>query len=67
MCRTTWPPEGMAQVWNFSLCGSNRTSVLGLTFDSLYQTTLPTEAMPYGSDSLPPGVGHSLMAPVFGS
>ena len=36
MLRTTPPPPGMIQVWNFSVLGSNRTSVLGRTADSLY-------------------------------
>ena len=30
MLRTTPPPDGMAQVWNFSVLGSKRTSVFGL-------------------------------------
>src|SRR4051812_37565032 len=37
MFRTTPPPEGMVQVWNFSVFGSKRTRVFGLTADSLYQ------------------------------
>ena len=37
MLRTTPPPPGMTQVWNFSVFGSKRTSVFGLTADSLYQ------------------------------
>ena len=41
MLRMTWPPDGIAQVWNFSVCGSKRTMVLGRTPDSLYQTMLP--------------------------
>src|SRR6266702_2193294 len=39
MLRTTPPPDGITQVWNFSVLGSKRTSVFGLTPDSLYQTT----------------------------
>ena len=35
--RTTPPPDGIVQVWNFSVLGSNRTSVFGFTPDSLYQ------------------------------
>src|SRR5436309_3950942 len=37
MFRTTPPPDGISQVWNFSVLGSNRTSVFGFTPDSLYQ------------------------------
>src|SRR6266566_2496819 len=48
--RTTPPPEGIAQVWNFSVFGSKRTIVFGFTPDSLYQMTSCIEAMPYGSD-----------------
>src|SRR5437588_14676 len=29
MLRTMSPPPGIAQVWNFCVCGSNRTTVLG--------------------------------------
>src|SRR3954454_981300 len=36
MLRTISPPPGIAQLWNFSLCGSKRTIVFGLAFDSLY-------------------------------
>ena len=46
MLRTTPPPDGIAQVWNFSVWMSKRTSVFGLTFDSLYQITLPIAAIP---------------------
>lgn len=46
MFRTTPPPEGIAQVWKVSDRESKRTSVLGLTPDSLYQRTSPTDAMP---------------------
>ena len=46
MWRTMPPPEGMIHVWNCSVLVSNRTSVFGLTPDSLYQTTWPVEAMP---------------------
>src|SRR5437016_4577770 len=38
MLRTTPPPDGITQVWNFSVLGSKRTSVFGLTADSLYHT-----------------------------
>lgn len=46
MLRTTPPPEGMGQVWNFSVLGSKRTSVLGLVLDSLYQMISPTAVIP---------------------
>ena len=50
MLRTTPPPDGMTQVWNFSVSGSKRTSVFGCTADSLYQMMSPIAAMPYGCD-----------------
>ena len=37
MWRTTPPPDGMTQLWNFSVLGSKRTMVFGLTPDSFYQ------------------------------
>ena len=46
MLRTTPPPAGIAQVWNFSVLGSKRTSVFGFTFDSLYQMAPSTTVMP---------------------
>jgi hypothetical protein len=46
MFRTTPPPDGMIQVWNFSVLVSKRTTVFGLVFDSLYQMTSPTAVMP---------------------
>src|SRR5262245_45597448 len=67
MWRTTPPPDGITQVWNFSVLGSKRTNVFGLTADSLYQMTSSDAVMPYGCDCGPPGDGHSLTAPVFGS
>src|SRR4030095_7247642 len=67
MLRTTPPPDGMIHVWNFSVFGSKRTSVFGLTADSLYHTMSFTAVMPYGWDRGPPGEAHSLTAPVFGS
>src|SRR3954451_22022822 len=67
MLRTTPPPAGMIHVWNFSVRGSKRTSVLGRTPDSLYHTAPPVVAMPYGCDCAPPGDAHSLTAPVAGS
>src|SRR5918912_71707 len=65
--RTTPPPDGIAQVWNFSVFGSKRTIVFGFTPDSLYQTTSLMDAMPYGRELGPPGDGHSFTLPVFGS
>src|ERR1017187_7077533 len=59
MLRTTPPPAGIAQVWNFSVLGSKRTSVFGLTADSLYQMMPFTEVIPYGWDLGPPGDAHS--------
>lgn len=38
MLRTTPPPDGIVQVWNVSVAGSKRTSVLGRTPDSLYRS-----------------------------
>src|SRR5439155_18175879 len=35
--RTTPPPPGIAQLWNFSVLMSNRTSTLGRMADSTYQ------------------------------
>jgi hypothetical protein len=46
MLRTTPPPEGIAQVWNFSLAGSNRTTVFGRVPDSLYHTIPSTIVIP---------------------
>src|ERR1700730_1834941 len=67
--RTTPPPDGIG--WALKLCdlGSNLTKVLGLTPDSLYQTSPSfVMAIPYGSDSEPPGDGHSLSSvPLEGS
>jgi hypothetical protein len=37
MLRTTPPPPGISQLWNFSDFGSNRTIVFGQIADSLYQ------------------------------
>src|SRR6266850_6562069 len=37
MLRTTPPPPGMVQLWNFSVLMSNLTSTLGLIADSTYQ------------------------------
>src|ERR1700693_4101402 len=59
MLRTTPPPAGITQVWNFSVLGSKRTSVFGRTPASLYQTMPSTMVIPYGLDLGPPGEGHS--------
>jgi len=60
MLRTTPPPDGIGFVRKLSDLGSNRTRVLGFTPDSLYQTSPSlVMAIPYGSDSEPPGDGHS--------
>jgi hypothetical protein len=67
MLRTTPPPAGIAQVWNFSVFGSNRTIVFGFTADSLYQMTPFRNVIPYGCESGPPGEGQSFTAPVLGS
>src|SRR5204862_6824677 len=48
--RTMLPPPGMAQLWNFSVFGSKRTTVFGSVSDSLYQITLSLAEMPYGAD-----------------
>src|SRR5919109_1705207 len=61
------PPEGIAQLWNRSVLGSNRTSASGLCADSLYQMISFTTVMAYGCDFGPLGEGHSLTSPVFGS
>src|SRR5262245_48302151 len=44
--RTMSPPPGIAQLWNFSVFGSKRTMVLGLTPDSLYQSAPRAKTMP---------------------
>src|SRR4051812_13745794 len=44
--RTMFPPPGMAQLWNFSVRGSKRTTVFGVDPDSLYQITSPIAEMP---------------------
>src|SRR5258705_10110959 len=59
MLRTTPPPAGITQVWNFSVLGSKRTSVFGRTPDSLYQTMPSMMVIAYGLDLGPPGEGHS--------
>src|SRR2546429_9281164 len=44
--RTMLPPPGIAQLWNFSVLGSKRTTVFGLASDSLYQMTSWIAEMP---------------------
>src|SRR6266478_1776352 len=44
--RTMLPPPGIAQLWNFVLLGSKRTTVFGVDPDSLYQMTSPIAEMP---------------------
>jgi hypothetical protein len=58
------PPPGIAQLWNFSVFGSKRTTVLGVEPDSLYQMTSEIAEMPQGSDFGPLGDGHSVTLPV---
>src|SRR5262249_399178 len=41
MLRTTPPPPGMIQLWNFSVLRSKRTSTFGLIADSTYQIAPP--------------------------
>src|SRR5580693_10041107 len=61
MLRTTPPPDGISSLLKLSDLGSNLTSVFGFTPDSLYQTSPSLViAIPYGSDSAPPGDAHSL-------
>src|SRR2546422_6466657 len=66
--RTVPPPEGIVVRAIVSVLGSKRISVFGFTPDSLYQT-IPSGviAMPYGFDPGPPGDGHILTSPFFGS
>src|SRR5437879_12330233 len=65
--RTMLPPPGIAQLWNFSVLGSKRTTVFGLDSDSLYQMTPWIAEMPYGADLGPLGDGDALTLPVAGS
>src|SRR2546427_12589609 len=61
MLRTTPPPDGICFVLKVSDLGLNLTRVLGFTPDSLYQTSPSfVTAIPYGSESEPPGDNHSL-------
>jgi len=43
---TIFPPPGIAQLWNFSVFGSKRTTVFGVVPDSLYQMTSLIAEMP---------------------
>src|SRR3989442_56619 len=65
--RTMLPPPGIAQLWNFVVLGSKRTTVFGVVPDSLYQMTSLITEMPYGSDLGPLGDCHSVTLPVAGS
>src|SRR6266702_4762480 len=65
--RTMFPPPGIAQLWNFAVLGSKRTTVFGVDPDSLYQMISLIAEMPYGSDLGPLGDGHSATLPVAGS
>src|SRR5712691_3697713 len=67
MLRTVPPPDGIFQVWNFSVLGSKRTSVLGLAPDSPYHNTSSlVMAMRRGRVSLL-GKAYSLICSVLGS
>src|SRR6266571_4124144 len=60
MWRTTPPPDGrIGHVWNFSVAGSNRTSMFGLALPSTYQTIVPEAVMAYGCERTPLGDVHS--------
>src|SRR5438309_7396710 len=65
--RTMLPPPGIAQLWNFSVLGSKRTTVFGVAPDSLYQMMALIAEIPYGSDFGPLGDCHSVTLPVAGS
>src|SRR5262245_43353683 len=65
--RTMLPPPGIAQLWNFSVLGSKRTTVFGLVSDSLYQMMSLITEMPYGADLGPLGDCHSATLPLAGS
>src|SRR5262245_40271520 len=66
MWRMMPTPDGIAQLWNFSVFGSKRTSASGRCHDSLYQMTSSITSMAYGCDCGPLGDGHSLTSPVWG-
>jgi hypothetical protein len=60
MLLTTPPPEAISLLLKVSDFGSNLISVFGFTPDSLYQTSPSlVMAIPYGSDSAPPGDAYS--------
>src|SRR6266496_3346103 len=65
--RTMFPPPGIAQLWNFSVLGSKRTTVFGVVPGSLYQMVSLIAEIPYGSDFGPLGDFHSVTLPVAGS
>src|SRR5882724_11304879 len=44
--RTMFPPPGIAQLWNFAVLGSKRTTVFGVDSDSLYQMISLIAEMP---------------------
>ncbi len=44
--RTMLPPPGIAQLWNFAVLGSKRTTVFGVDPDSLYQMMSLIAEMP---------------------
>jgi len=44
--RTMLPPPGIAQLWNFAVLGSKRTTVFGVDSDSLYQMMSLIAEMP---------------------
>src|SRR6266849_2763736 len=44
--RTMFPPPGIAQLWNFAVLGSKRTTVFGVDPDSLYQMLSLIAEMP---------------------
>src|SRR5262249_53021334 len=67
MLRTTPPPPGIVQLWNFSVFMSKRTSTLGRIADSTYQMAPLRYVIPYGCDFGPLGDGQSVTLPVFGS
>src|SRR6185503_16634933 len=66
MWRMMPTPDGIAQLWNFSVFGSNRTSASGRCPDSLYQMMSSITSIAYGCDCGPLGDGHSLTSSVFG-
>src|ERR1700676_2171130 len=65
--RTMLPPPGIAQLWNFSVLGSKRTTVFGVEPDSLYQMISLIAERPLGSDFGPLGDCHWVTLAVGGS